>query len=593
MPKTGSYLQSNDGPVNFRDFKHASRLYVDGAYRLMPKARWLYYVTFEVQSNVIKDLVFGGRRKQNEIGALVKQVDLPKFQMNTEIMNQYNRKTVIQKNITYEPVSFVFHDDNANYVNDMWINYYRFYFNDDPKASPTLTSALKGLASNAVNKLVGGTVGGLVSKYLKLSNDGESGPYENTKYTLTNDKFEPTAYGLNVRRKSSKMKPFFRSITIYQLNRHEFVSYKLVNPLIKTWDHDRLDQTQGNTLSESKMSVDYEAVLYGKGTVSRDNPAGFAVFNYDNQPSPLGIGAHGLKSVFRDALRGAVDVFGDVLGQTDSGGSKILDALGAVRAVGVGNLVGIVSGNFSSQTKSNTGYSTLNYNGSQQNSLNGLGQNLNLNLGNRPETSGENVASPVVLTSSYVSQETPGGPSLGDGVFSRSPLSNGLPPATSNPIDASAAMTDSLTTLNNKVLESQISQPSEDQTPKGSTVAPGKYFSVPTPLDNTNQYTASNISQNSSISEIKQAISKLNNSWASDNDFVSKQVIGLDTINNKLSKASSSEEFNAIKNEASSNIQAIKSLQTTVDLKYKSEYERLTALLSAKETNVLGSANIS
>jgi hypothetical protein len=54
MPNLGSYLQNNNGPVNLSDFKHATRLYVDGGYALMPKSGWLYYITFDIESNVLK-----------------------------------------------------------------------------------------------------------------------------------------------------------------------------------------------------------------------------------------------------------------------------------------------------------------------------------------------------------------------------------------------------------------------------------------------------------------------------------------------------------------------------------------------------------
>ena len=88
--------------------------------------------------------------------------------------------------------------------------------------------------------------------------------HQNNKYLPPNDLFNPVNYGLN-----SKLvvAPFFRSITIYQLNRKIFTSYKLVNPLLASWDHDRLDQTAGSKLSESKMNVNYEAVFYGVGKV--------------------------------------------------------------------------------------------------------------------------------------------------------------------------------------------------------------------------------------------------------------------------------------------------------------------------------------
>lgn len=591
MPNLGSYLQSNKGPVNFSDYKHASRLYIDGAYALMPKAGWLYYISFEVQSNVIKDIIFGGRRKQTEIGILAKQADLPKFQINTETMNQYNKKTIIQKNITYQPVSFVFHDDSNNVVNEMWINYYRYYYNDNPKAEANIKTALEGLAGNAINSLVGSTVGGVVGKVLGLGKGDKetTGPYTNTKYAVSTNKFQPLDYGLNVKNKKPGRTPFFKSITLYQLNRQRFYSYQLVNPIIKTWEHAQLDQTQGAKFAESKMSLEYESVFYGKGNVSRDNPSGFATFHYDNTPSPLGVGSHGLKSIFRNALSGAADIFGDVLASADIPGGIILDTIGAVSAVGVGNFAGIVSGNFAGQSRSNNGYSTLNSIGTvPQNSVNGLGANLNLNLGSNPATAGQIVATPVSLATTYVPPTLPNGTNLGDGVFTTQYTGAGPVPLSAAPIDAAASMSDTQSKLETQILAANLSTPSEDTTPTGTTPAPGKYFSMPAPLSDTNTYSASNITERSTISEVSTALDKLNTAWANDNDFVAQQQINPVMINDKLSSATSQVEFNAIKAEANSSIAATKNLQQTVDSKYKAEYDRLSLLLDSKKTNVSG-----
>lgn len=589
MPQLGSYLRNNAGPVNFSDYKHASRLYIDGAYKLMPKAGWLYYVSFEIQSNVIKDLIFGGRKKHAELGILVKQADLPKFQINTETMNQYNRKTIIQKNIAYQPISFAFHDDSSNTVNDMWINYYRYYYNDNPKEEKNIKTALEGLAGNAINRLVGGTVGGVVGGLLGLKKDNASGPYGNTKYKTAGSAFDPFRYGLNTKNKKAEKKPFFKSITLYQLNRQQFYSYQLVNPIIKTWEHDRLDQTQGARFAESRMTVEYESVYYGKGSVSRDNPAGFATFHYDTTPSPLGVGKSGLKSLFNDALSGVKDVFGDILNSTDAPDSGLFAALGAVTAVGVGNLTGIVSSNFSSQSRSNTGYSTLNGVGyTPQSSVNGLGANLNLNLGNNPATAGQTNAAPVSLASTYIPQTLPNGARIGDGVFTNQYNGTGVFPLSATPVDASAAMTETQTQLATQVSAANISAPSEDNTPLGTTPAPGKYFSMPAPLPDTNVYSASNISATSTVNEVTTALDKLNTAWANDNDFVAKQQINPAKIDAKLAAATSQAEFNVIKSEANSAIAATKSLQLTVDNKYQAEYTRLSNLLTAKKTDVSG-----
>jgi hypothetical protein len=567
MPNLGPYLQNNDPSINLRDYRHASRLYIDGGYDLMPKSSWLYYVTFEINSNNIRDLVFSGRRKTQEISALVKSAELPKFQINTEIMNQYNRKTVIQKNITYQPVTLVMHDDNSNRVNDMWMNYFRYYYRD---TRMTDNSPLENVANTAIRGIFGENVGGFVSRLIKTaSSDPTKGPYGNTKYKPQDDLLNATDYGLNSKNVKT---PFFKSITIYQINRQKFYSYQLVNPIIKNWEHDKLDQSQSNKTAESKMTVDYETVFYNKGAVTKDNPSGFAILNYDTTPSPLGVGSSGFKSVFKNALSGVLDIFGDTLSENNPNrGSTLLDAINAVSSVG--GLAGLVAGRSSNNPSRNTGYSTLDSRGfTPQTSLNGLGTRLNVNLGNNPVTANLTVASPIIAA----------------------PLiTNALPFSSAvekefKPSNTSVTMIESLDRIESQISESSPRASSQDNTPAGSSPASGSYFTMPVPLDNLNQYTAPNVTQNSTIAEIEFEIKKLNTAWANDNDFVAKQVVEPNIIDSKLAAATNAVEFDIVKSEASAVVSAVKNLQETVNSKYQLEFERLSALLQNKLSNTSG-----
>lgn len=268
------------------DFQHAARLYGDNTFALAPKAGWMYYVFFSINPSA-KTLIgnfLGGKNvnRDLEAGMLVKSADLPKFQIQTETLNQYNRKTVVQTKINYQPVSLTFHDDQSNITNSLWWNYYRYYYKD----------------SSYGNSAAAGT--GLVTG---------SPAYSNTKYKATTP-VPPNAYGLN----SNQGEPFFNSIIIYQMNRKFFTSYILVNPIISQWDHDKLDQSSGNKTSESKMTVQYESVFYGQGQIRIDNPPGFATFHYDLSPSPLSIQGGGTGTLFGPGgmIDGATQIFGDI-----------------------------------------------------------------------------------------------------------------------------------------------------------------------------------------------------------------------------------------------------------------------------------------
>lgn len=278
-----------DGGGDMRDYQHASRLYVANNYELLPKAGWLYYVVFNINPNLTfrgsakKEFDTWVNRNKSNIGILVKTIDLPKFNIETETLNQYNKKTIIQKKITYVPVSMSFHDDMANSTTDLWKHYYRYYYADTVDNTP-ITSRL------SINPKY------MDSKYADAKTGGTG----------------QSAFGLNNKQTDN----FFISVDIYQLNNHKYTSFKLINPIVKEWAHDQLDQTQGNRLMTSKMTLEYEAVVYNTSLGNKITPAdpGFTADHYDNTPSPISVGGNGAASLLGGGgvLAGASDVLGDL-----------------------------------------------------------------------------------------------------------------------------------------------------------------------------------------------------------------------------------------------------------------------------------------
>jgi hypothetical protein len=308
-----------NGSGNLRDYQHASRLYRNNNYALTPKAGWIYYVAININADVVKTITdpaivhqFNDWYTKNKgvIGLMAKQVDMPRFTIDTEVLNQYNKKTIIQKKINYGGIGITFHDDMANVTTNLWKSYYQYYYGDSVDAGKT------GVSSNIIPK------------------------YIDNKYKDFNEQ-QDYRYGLN----NGQDIPFFTSIDIYQLNQKKFTSFKLVNPIIKEWAHDQLDQTQGNRLLGSKMQVEYETVIYNtspNNAVTKENP-GFNKDHYDTTPSPLSIGGQGTVSIFGPGglVAGASSIFGSL---TNPGGSP-LDLLNT--AIQGGNLIrnaGNVSG---------------------------------------------------------------------------------------------------------------------------------------------------------------------------------------------------------------------------------------------------------
>jgi hypothetical protein len=482
---------------------------------------------------------------------LVKSADLPKFGIQTEVVNQYNRKTVVQKGINYNPVSINMHDDQSNVVHNLWLNYYRYYYADS-------------------------TWGG--TGPIGTARNNTPGAYQNNKYLPSTDLFNPVNYGLNSR---LTVAPFFRSITIYQLNRKLFTSYKLVNPIIQSWEHDRVDQTQGNKLAESKMSLNYEAVFYGVGQVRKDTPTGFAVFHYDTSPSPLSLAGGGNNSLFGPGgvIPGALEIFGDV--------SNILNPDSNVGPLGVlgtvikgASLVRNVKGITKDSLRAE-GYSILQgtLRNISQGGLNGLGVNLNLQKGNNYVTAGQFLGTPVaVVTAAAIGQEFGG-------------TTNGTTP-TSATGAVTGANSGSLAKGRDAVGATQLSGPSEDSEPFGNSVAEGTYFSpVALPLNN-DPFEKPDIDENSAAEDVDLALEELRSGWASDNEYVSGQSPNPDEVSVRLNDASSTEEHAAIKADADKAFSSAQAAQAAVDSKYQAEFTRLTTLKQQIQNQTSAGGNL-
>ena len=266
----GSGLTNPKGLV--ANWQHATRLFIDNTYRLSPRTKFSFFVNFEIDKTANTSRVFN-EKHVNEVGLLVKTADLPKYNFDNVVKNQYNRKKIIYKQINYDPVNISLHDDSAGIVNALWAIYYGYYVRD--RSNPTL-------AFNA--------------NHYRNTNV----PNENFRYGLDNE--------ISV--------PFFKSINLYTMSRRRFLGYTLINPKIKSWNHGSVDYAAGSEVLESQMTIEYEAVKYSSGNVSFNSPKGFATLHYDTLPSPLSVAGGGVANLLGEGgvLDGLESIFGDVAG---------------------------------------------------------------------------------------------------------------------------------------------------------------------------------------------------------------------------------------------------------------------------------------
>ena len=112
---------------SIKDYRHASRLFVDNNYALSPKYDWLFHVFFDVNPELsgINDT-----NQWTERGMLVKAIDLPKFSFDSKVLNNYNRPNLVQTKVKYDQIQIGFHDDSADVIRKFWFDYYNYYYRD-------------------------------------------------------------------------------------------------------------------------------------------------------------------------------------------------------------------------------------------------------------------------------------------------------------------------------------------------------------------------------------------------------------------------------------------------------------------------------
>lgn len=223
-----------------RDYKHASRTFVDNALALHPKLSNLYLCLFNFAPGI-------KRTNENEIFELplmVKSVNLPNYSISVSQHNQYNKRVYSQNKLEYQDVSITFHDDAQNLTNMLWYKYMTHYYSDSLNEQGNFATR---------------------DRYTERVHDTfgyKNGPRDN-------------------------INKFFSSIQIYTLFNGKFTEYTLANPIITSFNHGDHEAGRDEPL-ENRMTVSYEAVIYKTGVIDSSNPKTFAILHYDNEISPLG-----------------------------------------------------------------------------------------------------------------------------------------------------------------------------------------------------------------------------------------------------------------------------------------------------------------
>lgn len=292
------------GSDYLKDYKHAAKTFRADQYANAPKYKFTFHTYFTINSEAWEEGAGGN------YGILVKDVQLPKYTFQTQQLNQYNRKRIIQTKLRYDPVQITFHDDNNNTINRLWYAYYTYYYADATK--PTVFLGKRG--ARPPNNGVSNSQQSNMSDY-NINNIYDDSISGNDNWGYIGETNTP---------KLGHKAPFFQNITVFGFNQHNFTAYTLINPIITSFGHDTYNYDEGGGVMKNTMSIDYETVVYNEGGLDGRKPGdivtGFGdVKNYDRRLSPIAVpGSNGTilgPGGLVDAVGGAVSDFknGDIL----------------------------------------------------------------------------------------------------------------------------------------------------------------------------------------------------------------------------------------------------------------------------------------
>ena len=202
---------------------------------------------------------------------------MPSMKIQTEVLNQYNRKRISQTRVGFEPIKMVFHDVADGKTLKFWEMYYRYYFMDgtepganDPKKTelggrpysiemlrnltPSLNPSIANLPSSVKSIIQGRSTPG---SDLSTNTSGSKSLIQNIiKDTLDNHNF-----GFNLPTVGN-IRNLIQSIDIFQVHGGRFNQVTLVNPRISAFTHDVLNYATNDKTLELTFTFEYEYAYY-------------------------------------------------------------------------------------------------------------------------------------------------------------------------------------------------------------------------------------------------------------------------------------------------------------------------------------------
>jgi hypothetical protein len=190
---------------------------------LRPKPKTFFFAEFVLNSGT-NHLVQTDVRSRMPL--MVRTVDRPQFELQTDVHNQYNRSRVVHGKIKYRTVRVIYYDDVENTALKVFNEYRRFYYGDFKNKSSSTSWTYD-------------TVGPGFEKSPEAQNWGLN-----------------TASILN-----GEQSYFFKQLNIFEFYNDQFTVFNLIHPKITSFDMDPREITD-EAISETTIAIEYEGVTH-------------------------------------------------------------------------------------------------------------------------------------------------------------------------------------------------------------------------------------------------------------------------------------------------------------------------------------------
>ena len=250
-----------DQNVHLRDSRHAANTYGFNKSDLSngtPRHKFQFFVkiNFNLADQNVSNFVnaFLDANDQFLVTQAVKNVTMPSMSIDTEVLNQYNKKRISQKRINYAPVSMTFHDTVEGRMLRLWELYYEYYFRDGNAAEKLDIKSSGGTGIGFIDNVIEG--------FKNAFNGAKVPGLDMSEYPedVVNAGFVDN-YGYNLQRVGNQ-KYLIKDIDIFQVHGTKFSRTKIIHPRISGFSHDTLDYEDGAGLVQMTMEFEHEGVVY-------------------------------------------------------------------------------------------------------------------------------------------------------------------------------------------------------------------------------------------------------------------------------------------------------------------------------------------